>query len=237
MLWVDPTDPEVLAAVLGADIVDPTPEDLAAAEQAIAIASEILTLATGFGIHPAGEITEEFLGHRTSRLSLTHGPVTAVTRVARVGSDDTESVVTNYRRTGQTVFLSPQQGVVGSLPLWRTNWSTGPAQVLHRVTYSFADTITPAARNALLAYAHEFYLFAIGNTEECGLPSRVTSIDREGLGISLLTPADVLDKGRTGVQAVDDWLSKANPKQATRPSQVFTPDSPPGIGTRMRRLG
>jgi hypothetical protein len=235
MLWVDPnTDPDVFAAVIGSASTDP--DDLDAAARALAIASEILTLATGFGVHPAGEITEEFLGHRTVRLSLTYGPVTAVISVVRVGTDDAETAVP-YRRIGQTVFLSPQQGVHGSLPLWRTNWSTGPSQTLLRATYAFADTVTPAARNALLAYAHEFYLYDIGDTDECQLPARVTSIDREGLGISLLTPADVLDKGRTGVQAVDDWLVKANPKQATRPSQVFTPDSPPGIGTRMRRTG
>lgn len=235
MLWVDPTDPDVLAAVVG--LPAPGEDDLAAAAQAIAVASEILTLATGFGVHPAGEITEEFLGHRTARLSLLYGPVTGVTSLVRVGSDDTETPVTGYRRIGQTIYLSPQEGQGGSLPLWRTNWSTGPSQTLLRATYAFADTVTPAAYNALLAYAHEFYLYEIGNTDECQLPARVTSIDREGLGISLLTPADVLDKGRTGVQAVDDWLSKANPKQATRPSQVFTPDSPPGIGTRLRRLG
>jgi hypothetical protein len=154
----------------------------------------------------------------------------------RVQNDDTEQPVP-YQRIGQILLLSPQQGVGGSVPLWRTNWSTGSAQTLHRVTYRFADTVTTAARTALLAYAHEFYLLMIGNTEDCGLPARVTSIDREGLGITMLTPADVLDKGRTGVQAVDDWLSKANPKQSTRPSQIFTPDAPPGVGTRMRRIG
>lgn len=237
MLWVDPTDPEVFAAVVGGDPSEapPSEEDLAAVAQAVAVASEILTYATGFGVHPAGEITEEFLGSRTSRLTLLYAPATTVVRVVRVAGDDTEQPVP-FRKVGQTVYLSPQQGVGGSLPLWRTNWSTGSAQSLHRATYRFGSTVTPAARLALLAFAHEFFLLAIGD-DECALPQRVTSIDREGLGISLLTPADVLDQNRTGIQAVDDWLSKANPKKATRPTQVFTPDSPPGIGTRMRRLG
>lgn len=236
MLWVEPTDPEVFAAVVGDQ--GPTGEmaedDFLAVHEAIAVASEILTLATGYLIHPAGEITEEFLGGRTARLSLLWGPVTGVTGVVRVLSDDTEQPIP-YRRIGQTLYLRPQLGAQGSLPLWRTNWSTGSSQELLRATYAFADTVTPGARRAVLAYAHEFYLLEIGS-DECGLPERITSIDREGLGISLLTPADVLDKGRTGIQAVDDWLSKANPKQTLRPSQVFTPDAPPGVGTRMRRI-
>lgn len=237
MLWVDPTDPEVVAAVIGDPALetDPDPDTLELVREAIAVASEILTLATGFIVHPAGEITEEFLGSRTSRLPLAYGPVTGVTSVVKVASDDSEQPIP-YRRIGQVVFLRLQQGVGGSLPLWRTNWSTGSAQELLRATYRFADTITPGARRAALAYAHEFFLLAIGD-DECHLPQRITSIDREGLGIQLLTPADVLDKGRTGIQAVDDWLSKANPKQTLRPSQVFTPDAPPGVGSRMRRIG
>jgi len=235
MFWVDPTDPEVVAAVFGAGFESADDADLAAISQAIAAASELLTLATGYKVHPAGEITEEFLGTRTSRLSLLWGPVTGVTSVVRVQSDDTE-VPTSYRRVGQTVFLTAQQGVGGSLPLWRTNWASGSSQALHRVTYQFADTVTPAARAALLAYAHEIFLLLIGS-DECDLPERVTSIDREGIGIQLATPQDFLDKGRTGLPSVDTWLAMANPKQVMRPSQVFTPDSPPGIGTRMRRLG
>jgi hypothetical protein len=236
MFWVDPTDPEVIAAVVGDLPEGEIPEeDMAAVVQAIAVAGEILTLATGYGVHPAGEITEEFLGRASIRLSMLYGPVTSVIRVVEVATDDTEREV-SFRHIGQTVYLSPQQGVGGSLPLWRTNWAGGGRQTFHRVTYQFASTITPGARQALLAYAREFFLLAIGS-DECGLPQRVTSIDREGLGIQLLTPADVLDKGRTGIQAVDDWLAKANPKQTARPSQVFTPDAPPGIGTRLRRLG
>jgi hypothetical protein len=229
MFWVDPTDPEVFAAVAGDDVpFPPTPEEQALVTRAVAVASELLTLATGYGVHPAGNHTEEFLGVRTNRLSLLWGPVTAVVSVARVASDDSEQAVP-YRRVGQTVYLNPQQGVGGSLPLWRTNWSHGSYQVLHRVSYSVASTVTLAAVTALLTYAREIYLLSI-DSDECGLPERVTSIDREGLGIQLMTPQDFLDKGRTGLPSVDTWLALANPKQASRPSQVFTPDSPPGIG-------
>jgi hypothetical protein len=235
MLWVDPTDPEIFAAVAGDEVpLPPTPEEQALVTRAVAVASELLTLATGYGVHAAGDLTEEFQGIRSTRLSLLWGPVTTVISVVRVAADDTEQAVP-YRRIGQTVFLHPQQGVGGSLPLWRTNWSTGPRQTLHRVSYSVASTVTPAAVTALLTYAREIYLLSI-DSDECGLPERVTSIDREGLGIQLLTPQDFLDKMRTGIGSVDTWLALANPKQATRPSQVFTPDSPPGIGT-LRRVG
>jgi hypothetical protein len=64
----------------------------------------------------------------------------------------------------------------------------------------------------------------------------VTSIDREGLGIQLATPQDFLDKGRTGLAKIDTWLSQVNAVRALRPSGVYTPDAPPGVGVSMRRL-
>lgn len=238
MHWADPTDPDVVAAVLA---LEESPglseEDQALVSRAVAVASEILTLAAGHRVHPAGEITEEYRAWgRRPRFSLLWGPVTAVSSVVQVLGDGTERSV-SYLRFGQTVELTGfRNGVQGSLPLWRTNWSTGPADSRWRITYTFADTVTAAARQALLTYAHETYLLLIGNTEDCQLPANVTSITREGLGIELATPQDFLDRGRTGIASIDAWLAQINRYQSARPSQVFTPDAPPGVGTALRRL-
>jgi hypothetical protein len=111
----------------------------------------------------------------------------------------------------------------------------GEGQRIYQVSYGFASTVTPAARQAVIDYAHELFLLLVGNDDACALPERVTSIDREGLGITLATPQDFLDRGRVGLPKIDTWLSQVNNKRAFRPSGVYTPDMPPGVGIRLRR--
>jgi hypothetical protein len=122
-----------------------------------------------------------------------------------------------------------------NIPLWRTNGVCGPEQTVYRVTYRMASTITRGARQALLDYARQVWLALVGS-DECALPDRTTSVTREGVGIELLTPQDYLDRGRTGLPQVDEWLAQVNPKRALRPSGVYTPDSPPGVGVRLRKI-
>lgn len=234
MLWVDPADPSVFAAVTGAEVTEPpADEDIAVVRQAVAVASEVLTLATAHLVHPAGEQTEEYIAATVRRLSLLHGPVTEVVSVSRVAPDGTETPVTGWRRVGGTILLS--SGSRSETPLWRTNGVSGSDQTIHRVVYRMGSTVTTAARNAVLEYARQIWL-SLQGSDECRLPDRTTSVVREGIGIELLTPQDFLDRGRTGLPQVDIWLAQANPKRALRPSAVYTPDSPPGVGVRLRRV-
>lgn len=237
MLWVDPTDPSVVAAVTGDQVSDPVSgEDAELIATAVAIASEILTLATAYLVHPAGEQTEEVVTSRLRRFSPLYGPVVEVVSVERVSTDGlTATPVTGWRKVGNTIQMLGQSRVASSIPLWRTNGACGPDQELYRVTYRMGSTVTRAARAAMLDYAHELWLAMLGS-DECSLPQRTTSVTREGLGIEMLTPQDYLDKGRTGLERVDAWLSQVNPKRALRPAGVYTPDSPPGVGVRLRRV-
>jgi hypothetical protein len=234
MLWVDPTDPEVFAAVAGADPTDADPEMTANVNRSIAIASEILTLATAFLVHPAGEQTEEAVTRHLRRWSPVYGPVTEVVSLVKVLYDGTEHPLT-FCTAGNTVQVREHPGDYGSVPLWRTNWGPAHREHTYRLTYRFGSTITPAAREMVLEYAREFALWMTGSND-CALPDNVTSIDREGLGIQLATPQDFLDRGRTGLAKIDTWLSQVNAKRALRPSGVYTPDSPPGVGMALRRL-
>lgn len=239
MLWVDPTDPEIFAAVVGVPglATGEEPDTDAVVAQAVAIASELLTLATAFRVHPAGEITEESQAHRLTRLNPLYGPITEVVSLVRVqpGTPETTTPI-SFRRVGNSVQVMATSGVSGSLPLWRTNWASSAQDTLYRLTYRFVSTVTPTAQAMVLHYAHEFFLWLSGNENECDLPENVTSIDREGLGIQLATPQDFLDRGRTGLAKIDTWLAQINPKRSLRPSQVFTPDAPPGVGVSLRRL-
>jgi hypothetical protein len=229
MLWVDPTDPEVFAAVAGVE-ADQADDDLQlVVNQAVALACEILTFATAGLIHGPGTRTEEFIGRGSKRFAPVYGPVVEVLSLVRVGSDQERAIP--FRLIGNTVYVGGQAGTAGgSVPLWRINWASGAQEQVHRLTYRYASTVTAGARLILLHYAHEFFLWLTEQDDDCQLPDNVTSITREGLGIELATPQDFLDKGRTGMAKVDTWLSQVNAKRALRPSAVYTPDSPPGVG-------
>ena len=62
--------------------------------------------------------------------------------------------------------------------------------------------------------------------ESCDLPSRVTSITRQGVSMVMLDPMNFLDNGRTGLYAVDLFLSTVNPHGLRRPSRAWSPDLP-----------
>jgi hypothetical protein len=109
-----------------------------------------------------------------------------------------------------------------------------PQQVQIRVTYDYASTVSPGARRAVLEYARELYL-SIYDTDSCNLPDRVTQLTREGVSLTLLTPADYIDKGRIGLPRVDTWLTAVNPSRSHRQAAVYTPDSPPGVPVSVRR--
>lgn len=61
---------------------------------------------------------------------------------------------------------------------------------------------------------------------DCALPSRVTSITRQGVSMVMLDPMNFLDNGRTGLYAVDLFLSTVNPHGLRRPSRAWSPDLP-----------
>jgi hypothetical protein len=239
MNWADATDPSVFAAVTGQTLTGTTPDEVVAdVRRVLGIASEILTLATGHLIHPAGSQVEEFVGRGIRRLSPVYGPVTGINSLAVVNEDETIRPITGYRRLGNMILLpSNQRGVNGSLPLWRVN-AIGAAcaepETFYRLDYRFGSTLTHSGRQAAVDYAQQLWL-ALEDSQECALPQRVTSLTREGVGIEMLTPQDYLDRGRTGLPNVDEWLAQANPRRVLRPAGVYTPDSPPGVGTRLRR--
>lgn len=231
MLWVDPTDPEVFAAVSGIELADdtePEPEDQRQVNEAVAMASEILTMATAYLIHPAGTRTEEFIGRGIRRFSPLIGPVTGVTALARAVGETEHPVP--YRLVGGTVYLTQPStsGGVASGLVRRIGRACAPDETIYRLTYSYASTLTASARVLVQDYAREIFRW-LTDDDECKLPDNVTSIDREGLGIQLATPQDFLDRGRTGMAKIDTWLAQVNAKRALRPSAVYTPDSPPGV--------
>jgi hypothetical protein len=62
--------------------------------------------------------------------------------------------------------------------------------------------------------------------EVCALPTRVTSLVRQGVSMVLLDPMEFLDSGRTGVYAIDLFLAAYNPNGMKRPASAWSPDLP-----------
>jgi hypothetical protein len=253
MLWVDPADPSVVAAVLGPE-APATIDQLTLDEvrDVIAVASEILTHATAHKIHPSGNVVEEaYCTRRLTRFSPLIGPVTQVNSI-KIYNEQTDTWDDTQRKwrlsAGAIEFVGPYMGffplgwdygvlagaynAIGSRPLA----DVMPTQISIQVDYDYASTVTPGARRSLLEYARELWL-SIYDTDNCSLPERVTSVTREGLSMQLLTPTDYIDKGKIGLPRVDTWLAAVNPGRYHRPAAVYTPDSPVGVPVRNRRTG
>lgn len=92
------------------------------------------------------------------------------------------------------------------------------------VTYTYGVNIPAAGRQAARYLATE--LVKGWNGDSCDLPSRTTSVTREGISLTLLDQQDFLDDLRTGVYAIDLFLKAVNPDKARKPAKVFSPDAP-----------
>jgi hypothetical protein len=78
--------------------------------------------------------------------------------------------------------------------------------------------------NAAGVYACEVAKARVGGT--CQLPSRVTSISRQGVDVQLLSTEDYLDKGLTGFEQVDQVIRALNPGGLRTRPRVLSLDLP-----------
>jgi hypothetical protein len=94
------------------------------------------------------------------------------------------------------------------------------------VEYVYGSPPPLAVQRAIDYYADQLRLGA-ANDSTCKLPKRVTSIQREGMSLTLLDPQDFLEKGRTGLPDVDSVLSAFNRGGAKSRARIFTDRNPP----------
>lgn len=59
---------------------------------------------------------------------------------------------------------------------------------------------------------------------DCELPQRVQTVSRQGVTIGFVDPMDFLDKGMTGLYAVDTWLKQVNPSGLRRRAGLLRAD-------------
>lgn len=92
------------------------------------------------------------------------------------------------------------------------------------VTYESGRPVPPAAKLAARALACELAKLLSGS-KGCVLPDRVTTVSRQGVTITRGSLKEMLDDGRTGISAVDLWLSAVNPNNLRRPARIAGPES------------
>lgn len=267
-LWADIYDPNTYSFITTgrsnplAVVTEPIPYEV---DQALRIASDTLGSLTANRVHPAGSAVERFTGSwPLHRLTFTHKPVAHIDAVKRIDWAFNETPVTadEYRQSGQALIFKPVMrniggacsggignvlglgyaGMYGSRfdnDFALSAYSGGVGTETIEVGYRFSSTIGAAARHAALYYAHQLYLQAVGS-DSCALPTRTTSVTREGLSFQIDTSETYLAEGRVGLPAVDQFLAASNPSsgvgryasaRANRPSGVWAPDAPPGVVT------
>lgn len=98
------------------------------------------------------------------------------------------------------------------------------------VTYERGRAVPAGGRRAMAELAAEI-IKACTPGAKCQLPTRVQSISREGITMSIIDNFDFLEKGRTGIASIDLWLNAVNPKGVRSPMRVYSPDMTQTVST------
>lgn len=95
------------------------------------------------------------------------------------------------------------------------------------VTYR-AGVPFPAGTGAAVGEVACEYLSALQGSQ-CRLPSRATSITRQGVTVTLDTAADFVGRRRIGLPVTDAWLESVSGSGPRVPSRVYSPDLARGV--------
>lgn len=125
------------------------------------------------------------------------------------------------RFTGNTMTRLP---FLYSSPVISSGCSSGTWSA--EIAYTYGSRPPTEILRAIEDLASEFEL-AYNNPDECRLPDTVTSISRQGLTMQVLSGADLLSKGLTGISSVDRVIEKYNPAHVRRKARVYSINKPP----------
>lgn len=94
------------------------------------------------------------------------------------------------------------------------------------VTYLRGKAVPTALANAVGILACEYAKACLGLP--CRLPSRVSSISRQGVSVNMVPIEEVLKNGLTGLWEVDQLIMMYNPYGLKGRTRFFSPDLPEG---------
>lgn len=99
------------------------------------------------------------------------------------------------------------------------------------VTCEWGNPVPDGGRAAACYYARQMAMGFAG--VQCELPSRVASIVRQGVTYSFRDPSQLVDKGLTGVDLVDQWVNADN---RNRPGVLGTTFIIPGVARQEAQI-
>lgn len=88
--------------------------------------------------------------------------------------------------------------------------------------YTYGQAPPDGGVRAAVEYATQLLLVG---TDACRLPDRVVQVVRQNVSYTFSDPGDFLDKGRTGLLAVDAWIAAVNPAGLRQRPRVWSPDT------------
>lgn len=138
--------------------------------------------------------------------------------------------VSSISSGGQSISAS-EFWVVNSTYLVKRDGGCWDLNAGVEIEYTAGINPPQAGKDAAILLANELILAAEGSGA-CALPTRVTSVSRQGMDYSLLDPQDFLDNGRTGIYEIDSFIKAANPIGAKKKPRIFSVDTPSGVTRR-----
>lgn len=118
---------------------------------------------------------------------------------------------------------------VSAVPTQRRGWPTSqvldlPDTEVGTFSVTFMYGTPPPQLGIVAARAAAKYLGDVMLGSPDRLPSRMTSISRQGISVAVLDTMTYLDTGWTGITEVDHFISTYNPTHAVRAPTVWSPD-------------
>lgn len=181
-----------------------------------------------------GNQTERTGGYPVSEVTLGAYPVTAILQVLVDGAVVGPS---QYRIDDNRWLVRLADPVTGQPRFWpfipREDEDASQPNTF-QVTLTYGTPPPAGGVHACAIYACQLALSANPATVgKCQLPQRVKQITRQGITAIAIDPMDFIDKGRTGLVVVDQWIQSKNPGHIARRMTVSSPD----IKRRVRRAG
>jgi hypothetical protein len=129
-----------------------------------------------------------------------------VTGVSNVTLDGT--TFTAWRRNGNWLVRTDRRG-------WPMSNTT-------LITYTYGRPVPAGGRLAVITLAAELGKGFAGKA--CSLPTRVTSITRQGITMTAFESLAVLKDDLIGIHSVDLWVKSVNPTRVTQDARIWSPD-------------
>jgi len=162
-------------------------------------------------------------GNLWGRQLLLSGPVTAVTAVSIDGALLPSAA---YRVDNGHILVRTDGGV---WPHCQDMTKAATQVGTFQVVYSHGNPLPTGAVRSAESLAVELAKLWDPTISDCKLPSRVTSITRQGLTMVVIDPLTVIKEGGTGLVDVDMWLASLKVARAGRRARIWTPGVEPAL--------